>query len=213
VPIEARIVANQLAGIPNLWPLERSPDGLAYCWTGADPEFRLSFRVERGRSLQLQVRLYSLIKDDYARQIRLLVDGEPIDHEVSRDGALTILQGALPVREGLDATELKIALPATHSPASLGTSPDERKLGVALNEIRVFTNVGAINRLLRRLFERAPGPTENISPIFLRALNPASVPADLPFKAMNAHLTIGNLLNEIDQEVERQKTRLRAVHH
>lgn len=146
-----QFTSSNLIGNTNLLPLESSVDGIPYLWSGADPEIQFAFQLERKNPLGMQLRLYALIKPEYSRQLKILVDGLHIKHRVNADGPLTVLSCKLPARGETGPTEIKIILPGTHSPMELGDSTDYRKLGIAISEVSFGSPEGWLSHLFKRL--------------------------------------------------------------
>ena len=142
--------AYQIGGKGNLLPVERYND-LSCCWSGADPEIHFTFPLDRGTKLKMEIRLIALIKPEYSKKLKILIDDKHIKHSFRRDGSLFTVSCVLPLSERTTQTDVKIILPATHSPRDLGHSSDERKLGIAINEIRFGKPTSSISRLLMRL--------------------------------------------------------------
>ena len=143
--------ANVLADNKNILPVEISSNGISFCWSGADPEIRFSFFLDRTRKLEMQIRLFALIKPGYSKQLMVFIDDEHIKHQFRLDGSLFVTSCLLPVSEKKGQTEVRIVLPATHSPAGLSDSKDERQLGIAISEISFVSPANGFVRLLRRL--------------------------------------------------------------
>lgn len=146
-----RFDAHQLVGNKNLLPMEVSTSGINYCWSGADPEIQFSFPLNRSKALGMHIRLIALIKPEYSKKLKILIDDRHIKHSFRRDGSLFVVSCVLPYSEKTTQTDVKVILPATHSPSDLDGSNDGRKLGIAINEIRFGKPESSINRLLVRL--------------------------------------------------------------
>ena len=136
---------------PGLLPVETSANGVSFRWSGADPRIEITLPVERARALDLDILLFALIRPEFARQMRIHVDGQPVAHRFARDGALFVVSARMPAAPGTGTARITLLLPATHSPAELGLSKDRRALGVAISEIRFVPVPGAWARLLRKL--------------------------------------------------------------
>jgi hypothetical protein len=203
----ARLTARQLAGIPNFWPLESSPEGVEYCWSAENPDILLSFTLDRHETLEMEIKLQALIRSEFLKDLQLLVDDQRLRYSVSASGALTVIRCRLPARDATGATRLKIKLPGAHSPEELGTGDDSRKLGIAISEIRVFSSIGMGARLARWLLRTLPPRPRRVFLPSVPKLNEVTTPGLQSIRAMNSHITIGNLLHEIDEEVNQQKCR------
>jgi hypothetical protein len=142
--------AEALAGNKNLLPLEAA-NGLKFSWSGADPEIRFEFALDRSQRVELQMRLVALIKPEYSRQMRVLVDGRHLAHRFAPDGALYLVSCVLPATGQAGQTEVRIILPDTHCPTDLGSGLDGRRLGIAIHEIRFVRPRSALGRLFKWL--------------------------------------------------------------
>jgi len=148
---EKRFPANQLVGGGNLLPLESSTGGVSYRWSGAGLEIPFQFMLNRNNKLEMQIRLYALIKPEYSKLLKVFIDGQHIKHRFYLDGSLFVVSCTLPVSASASQTEIKIQLPGTHSPSELGGGPDHRKLGIAISEIRFCKPSSGLSYLLKRL--------------------------------------------------------------
>ncbi len=142
---------DRLAYNKNLLPLESSGDGTNYLWSGADPEIQFLFPLNRSKTLGMRIRLFALIKSEYSRQLKILVDGVHTEHQFSVSDGLYVLSCNLPPASDRNETEVQIVLPATHSPRDLGNSNDERKLGLAIADVSFGRPEGGLTQILRRL--------------------------------------------------------------
>ena len=147
----SRFGADRLAYNRNLLPIESSADGIPYLWSGADPEIEFLFSLDRSKKLGMQIRLYALIKPEYSKQLKVFVDGEHIKHRFSENEGLYVLSCNLPPSYKTGQTDIEIILPATHSPKDLGSSNDERKLGLAITDISFGKTESGFSHLLKRL--------------------------------------------------------------
>jgi len=141
----------QLVSNKNLLPIETNKDGINYVWSSANPETQFTFPLDRRKKLCMQIRLVSLIKPEFPEQLKVFIDEVHIKHSLSMDGALFLVSCNLPSSSKTNETGIKIVLPATHSPMSLGGSGDGRKLGIAINEIRFVKFQNRFVQLLKRL--------------------------------------------------------------
>jgi len=142
--------AAQLVENKNLLPME-SVDGIDYCWSGADPEIRFSFPLDRSEKLGMQIRLLALIKPEYLRKMKIMIDGEHAKHRFAVDGRLYVVNCVLPSDQKGTPTDIAVLLPGTHRPADLGSSQDGRLLGVAISEIRFGDPESWLSNMLKRL--------------------------------------------------------------
>ena len=143
--------ANQLEENNNLLPMQESASGINYCWSGADPEILFSFSLDRTKALGMYIWLFALIKPEYSRQLKVLVDGQHIKHFFSADGPLFVVSCVLPPAGQSSQTEIKLILPDTHSPTDLGGALDGRKLGIAIHKISFGKPESGFSHLLKRL--------------------------------------------------------------
>jgi hypothetical protein len=148
---DSHITTNQLAGNKNLYPVEISTNGISYLWSGADPEIQFSFSLDRSNPLEMQIRLFAVIKRQFLRELQIIVDGEPVKHHSRRSGGMHVISCQIPAISGNRPTVLTILLPATYSPNELVGSPDRRKLGIAINEIHFVAPESGFVRILERL--------------------------------------------------------------
>ncbi|MDG3088646.1 hypothetical protein P7F88_22315 [Vibrio hannami] len=136
----------------NMGESELTDTGLSYCWTMQEPTTRFRAKVSRAQKMQARIRLVSVVKEDLKSDIKVLVDGETVPSRIMFDGTLDCLIADIPVAKNkADETLLAIQLPATYSPKELGSSSDERKLGIAINTIE-FTEPQ--KKGLSRMFSR-----------------------------------------------------------
>jgi hypothetical protein len=128
--------AHRHSGISNFSQVETSSTGINYCWSGEDPNIHLAIPVDRSKALGMQIRLFALIKPEYSKQMKILIDGEHVKHRFAPEGQLYVVSCILGPSEKTGLTEINITLPGTHSPRDLDTGLDERKLGIAIREIQ-----------------------------------------------------------------------------
>ena len=143
--------ANIISENNNMLPVEKSPDGISFCWTGAAPETRFSFSVDRSKILEMQIRVIALIKPEYSKQLKVFIDDAHVKHRFSRDGSMFVVSCLVPVSSNASMTRVKICLPATHSPSELGDSQDGRKLGIAISEIHFGKPGTRLTHFLKKL--------------------------------------------------------------
>ena len=143
--------ANQIAGNRNFLPVETSSTGIRYCWSGPDREIQLSFVLNRQTKLEIQIRLFALIKPEYSKQLKVFIDGQHIPHRFFLDGRFFVVSCVLPVSNNTSQTGIKILLPDTHSPSDLGSGQDDRKLGIAISAIGFGAPTSVFTYLLKRL--------------------------------------------------------------
>ena len=143
--------AGQLQKTKNLLPVESAPNNITYCWSGDSPELDFSFSLDRNCVLSMQIRLFALIKPEFLKQLKVLVNDNHIKHSFTVDGVFVVVHCILPPSNRTTPTEVTIILPDTHSPMELGDSEDARKLGIAINEIRFGKPDSAFFHILKRL--------------------------------------------------------------
>ena len=83
--------------------------------------------------------------------MKVFIDGKHIKHWFAPLGSMFIVACELPVTNQSTQTDIKLVLPGTHSPSETSNSPDTRKLGIAISEIRFDKPIGLLTRLLMRL--------------------------------------------------------------
>jgi hypothetical protein len=138
----------------NLLPMQTSENGINYAWSSIEPEIYFTFPLDRSKPLGMAVRLFSVIKPAYVKQLKIMVDGRRVKHRALLDNGFIALSCNLPASEKANQTEIQIILPATHSPASLGVSKDSRKLGIAITDFRFGKTESDLEHLLRRIKSR-----------------------------------------------------------
>jgi len=150
-PTSMRFSASQLDGNRNLFPIETSSEGISYSWSGDDPEIQFSFALDRGKKIEMQLRLFALIKPEYSKQLKVFIDGQHISHRFSLDGSLFVVSCVLPLLASPARTNIRVLLPGTHRPSELGSGGDNRTLGIAISEICFGKPGSNFSYLLRRL--------------------------------------------------------------
>jgi len=143
--------ASQLADNKNFLPVLVNENGESYTWSGANPDIELGFSLNRSSELEMQIRLFALIKPEYLKQLKVFVNGDQRKHWHYLDGSLFVVACLLPPASNSEQTRIKIVLPGTHCPADIGNSPDYRKLGIAISAIQFSSPESRLLRLLRRL--------------------------------------------------------------
>jgi hypothetical protein len=129
LPASATIVANEaLDTAHGFYPVERTEDGVAFCWTGPSPEFSFTVAVDRFSGANLRLDAINFIDFERQKDVRLTVDGEATPLTVERAGIGVMLTAGLAPRTGNEPTTLVFTLPATLTPP--GTA-DTRQLGLA----------------------------------------------------------------------------------
>lgn len=143
--------ARQLAVNKNFLPVERSENGIDYCWSGDDSQLRFLFSIDRKEALEMQIRIFALIMPEYSNKLKILIDGKYIKHRFFKNGPIFVVSCNLPHSNITTQTEVKVILPGTHSPMELGASGDARTLGIAVTEICFQKPSNGFTRLLHRL--------------------------------------------------------------
>jgi hypothetical protein len=129
------VLANdQLAPAQGFYPVERTEDGVAFCWTGPSPQFSFSVNVDRFAGANLRLEGINFIDYERQKDVRLTVDGEAVPVTAARGGIGAVLTAALPPRTGEGPTQLEFTLPTTLTPP--GTE-DTRALGFAFYRLTV----------------------------------------------------------------------------
>jgi hypothetical protein len=145
------VTASELEGTKNLYPMEVDKNGVSYCWCGPATDTRFAFSPDREHRLEMQIQLYAVIKPEYLKQLRIIVDGKDLRHRITQENSQFILRSLLPARASRGETKLKIILPETHCPTDLGGNLDGRHLGIAVSEIRFGKPKNVIFRMLDRI--------------------------------------------------------------
>jgi len=146
-----RFTARQLAGTKNMLPVETVEGGARISWSGSEPEIRFSFDLDRRDVLEMQMHLFCVMRKNYARNMKVFIDGNRVKHWNAIRGSSFVIACKLPVTNQTTETEVCIVLPGTVSPSDISDSPDTRKLGIAISEIRFDKPMGALSRLLMKL--------------------------------------------------------------
>lgn len=135
MPASAVVSADEHLGPEQgFYPVERTEDGVSFCWTGPSPEFRLTAAVDRFAGADLKLEAISFIDFERQKDLRLQADGEDIPLAVTRGGIGVVITGTLSARAGSDPTALVFMLPAALPPAN---SADTRQLGLAFFKLTV----------------------------------------------------------------------------
>lgn len=150
-PFDKSFPANQLVSNGNLLPIEFSASDVSYRWSGAGPKIPFHFMLNRNNKLEMQIRLFALIKPEYSKQLKVFIDGQHIKHRFYIDGSLFVVSCTLPVSTSTSPTEILVLLPGTHCPSELGEGQDRRTLGIAISEIRFGKPRSGLSYLLKRL--------------------------------------------------------------
>lgn len=145
------IPAAKLRTKPDLLPIEYDKSGTDFRWSGSNPEIAFELELDRSARLELQIRLFALVKPEYSKTLQVMIDGTHIKHRFYKDGSIYVVSCPMPIRPEKTETLVTVSLPASHTPKELGTSQDDRKLGIAINEIRVGRPIGWLTRVLKRL--------------------------------------------------------------
>jgi hypothetical protein len=135
LPVSVVVVANDhLTPEMGFYPVERTEDGVAFCWTGPAPRFNLDIAVDRFAGADLRLDAINFLDFERQKGVQLLVDGHATPANVSRGGIGVVITAALPSRTGSDPTRLEFTLPAVLPPAN---TADARLLGLAFFKLTV----------------------------------------------------------------------------
>jgi hypothetical protein len=128
-PAIAVVVADeQLGAEQGFYPVERTEDGVAFCWTGPAATFSLAIRVDRFMGADLRLDAISFLDWEKQKDVQLQADGQPVPLKVTRGGIGVIITAELAPRTGREPTTLSFTLPTTLPPAN---AADKRMLGLA----------------------------------------------------------------------------------
>jgi hypothetical protein len=130
LPASAAIVAGENLGPEQgFYPVERTEDGVAFCWTGPGQQFSFAVLIDRFNGADLRLEGISFIDFDRQKAVELQADGQPVPITVEKGGIGVVIAGTLPPRTGKDPTALVFTLPDTLLPPS--NPDDKRQLGLA----------------------------------------------------------------------------------
>jgi len=122
-------------------------DGRYFRWT-TRPELTVELPLFRTGAQTLQIFFKAIIKPEYAKTLKIAIDGMDVPHRVKNTEKGLCLTCRIPRPRNLAMTEVRTVLPAVHSPKELGASDDRRNLGIAIREIVVSDGASS---LLQRL--------------------------------------------------------------
>jgi hypothetical protein len=129
LPASAVVVADDsLTAEMGFYPVERTEDGVAFCWTGPSPKFTLDVAVDRFAGADLRLDAINFLDFERQKNIQLIVDGQATPTSVTRGGIGVIITASLPPRIGSEPSRLEFTLPCVLSPAN---TADTRQLGLA----------------------------------------------------------------------------------
>jgi hypothetical protein len=115
-------------------PLEHSPDGIPFRWTGPSVQFSFSVFIDRNAATELRLQALSVIDFELQKSLTLVVDGEIVPVEVMRQGGGLEIAAILPPRYRQGVTSLVFVLPAVLVPRG---GNDTRPLGIAFTRLSV----------------------------------------------------------------------------
>lgn len=119
-------------------------------WT-TRPDLKLTLPLFRTGNQTLRIYFKAIIKPEYAKTLKISIDGTTVRHRVRNTDKGLCLQCRLPAPRDLALTDINLLLPAVHSPAELGESSDHRVLGIAITGIEVAQQPASVlQRLLGR---------------------------------------------------------------
>lgn len=116
------------------YPVEYTDAGVPFRWTGPSREFCFDLFVDRSRGASLKLDVLNCIDFDAQKDIKLLVDGEPVPLELTQEGAGFDIRAELAARSDGRSSNLLFMLPAVLTPKESG---DGRLLGVAFGRLTV----------------------------------------------------------------------------
>ena len=122
------ISAEQLAKSNNTYDLE---EGL-YTWTGPDVANVIDLPIKRNKPKPLNISVISSVLPGLLNSMKLYVNEQPLPYKLKPQDHGTLVISKLPKDANCQNTQLKIVVDNTYIPNGLGTSSDERKLGLAL---------------------------------------------------------------------------------
>lgn len=179
-----------LDGEAGFYPLEYDDLGQSFRWTGPEPVFRFDLHLDRSGPLEFLLVL-NAGSGERPEETRAFCDGAEIPCDASHQEPRLVLSGVLPPREVLGLTRLYFQPPRMFCPSELGTSSDDRVLGLVFRELRVgpLSDDEARLRLSRRQTLRSGGsalraPAVTIAPPAVVAETPipaTTPPAPAPF--------------------------------
>ncbi len=127
------ISAEQLAKCNNTYDLE---EGM-YTWTGPEVTNVIDLPVKRTKAKSLTVDIANTVLPGLLNSLKLYVNEQPLTYKLRVQDHGALLTSKLPKDTRCTGTQIKIVIDNTYIPKGLGTSSDERKLGLALNRITV----------------------------------------------------------------------------
>lgn len=116
------------------YPAEFTAGGVAFRWTGPTREFIYDVFVERSQGASLKLEVLNCIDYEAQKDLKLLVDGEPVPLETTQEGTGFEVRAVLPMRHDGRSSNLVFVVPVVMSPPE---SSDERLLGVAIGRLTV----------------------------------------------------------------------------
>jgi hypothetical protein len=116
------------------YPAEITDSGRAFRWTGPTREFSYEVYVERSQGAGLKLEVLNCIDYEAQKDLKLLVDGQPVPLESTQVGSGFEVQAQLPPSGEGRASNLLFVVPAVLAPPD---SSDDRLLGVAVGRLTV----------------------------------------------------------------------------
>ena len=127
------ISAEQLSKCSNTYDLEEG----RYTWTGPEVVNVIDLPIKRNKAKPLNILITSTVLPGLLNSMKLYVNEQPLTYKLRAQGNGALVTSKLPRDTDCLSTQLKIEIDNTYIPHGLGTSSDERKLGLALNHITV----------------------------------------------------------------------------
>jgi len=127
------ITVEQLAGFSNTYDIEEGQ----YIWTGPEVTNVFDLPVKRNKAKSLTVDIANTVIPGLLDTLKIYVNEQPLKYKLKVQDHGVLLTSKLPKDTDCTGTQLKLEIDNTYIPKGLGTSSDERKLGLALNRITV----------------------------------------------------------------------------
>lgn len=116
------------------YPQEYTSTGIPFRWTGPTPQFSFDVFVDRAMGADLKLEALNCIDYDTQSKLSLLVDGERVPLEVTREELGFTATAVLPQRDDARSSNLVFVLSSVLQPPE---SNDPRLLGVAFGRLTV----------------------------------------------------------------------------
>ena len=137
VCIPAEIFANH----NNMYGLEHTESGLAYAWSGPDPEITFDLPIKRDVDTTCRIRFISASDEEMLKDIKISIDGNQIPYNLEFDGECRVIECQLQSCAKTQSSRISLELPRTISPVEQGKGNDERRLGLAIVGIDVASKI------------------------------------------------------------------------